>query len=239
MRKLKWILIAAGMKLLKVGLQYRISGERRQWLQPIPKAGLVNRQQYIINYCRQKSVLHIGFADAPFTKERIEKNLLLHTAIQSVASFVFGIDTDEEAVAVYQNLTGDRNTQAEFLQNLQYQKALACELVLAGEVLEHTSNPVAFVDVCSSVLQAGQELMITVPNYTSLDSIAASLHGTESVHPDHHWYFSPYTLLQKFNKEEWQLLHFEFGLYGAAMPNFIQKKYMATGDCIIAVFKKK
>jgi hypothetical protein len=239
MNKFKWILIAAGMKLLKMGLRYRISNERKEWLQPIPGTALVNRQQYILDYCRNKSVLHVGFADAPYTGERIKNKALLHSALRNVTSYMFGIDTDENAVALYQRLTGDVNTKAVDLLKLRDHKAIECEILIAGEVLEHTINPTSFIEACTTVTKTGQELLITVPNYTSLDSIAASLHGTESVHPDHEWYFSPYTLLKKFNKENWELLSFSFGMYGSEKPNFIEASYPATGDCIIAVFKRK
>lgn len=225
--------------MLKRGLRYRISNEQQQWLKPFPKAELVNRKDFILNYCRNKSVLHIGFADAPYTKERIEKKLLLHTQLKSVTSFLYGIDTNAHAVVLYKSETGDNNAAAVALQEVQDAKALSCELILAGEVLEHIVDPVSFINTCTAILKQGQELLVTVPNYSSLDSIAASLNATESVHEDHHWYFSPYTLLQKFEKVNWEVKQFAFGVYGDQPPNAIQQQFPATGDCIIAVFKRK
>jgi hypothetical protein len=239
MKKLKWIFIWSGLQLLKRGLRYRISNEQGQWLQAFPKAELVNRKEFILNYCRNKSVLHIGFADAPFTKERMDQKLLLHTQLKTVTSFLYGIDTDAHAVVLYKTETGDTNAAGVALQDVQDTAALNCELVLAGEVLEHVPDPVAFINTCTQVLKAGQELLVTVPNYTSLDSIAATLNITESVHEDHHWYFSPYTLLRKFDKTQWELKQFAFGVYGDKLPNAVQQQFPATGDCIIAVFKRK
>lgn len=239
MKKLKWIFIWCGLHLLKRGLRYRISGEQQRWLQAFPSAQLVNRKQFILDYCRNKSVLHIGFADAPFTAERIEQQNLLHTQLKAVASSLFGLDTNAEAVDNYRSLTGDVNVTAAPPGEFEQMNSFRYELILAGEVLEHIESPAAFISDCTNVLQAGQELLVTVPNYTSLDSIAATLNSTESVHEDHHWYFSPYTLFQKFDTAQWELQQFAFGVYGETQPNFIQQQFPAAGDCILAVFKRK
>ena len=36
------------------------------------KTGLQNREECILNYCAGKKLLHVGFADAPYTKENSE-----------------------------------------------------------------------------------------------------------------------------------------------------------------------
>lgn len=225
--------------MLKRGLHYRISGEQKRWLQSYPAAGLVNRKQFITEYCRDKAVLHIGFADAPFTAERIQQQTLLHTQLKATASSLYGVDTNEDAVNNYRTLTGDENVSTVPLREWKQEQASLYELVLVGEVLEHIASPSEFITECTTLLQPGQEVLVTVPNFTSLDSMAASLHTTESVHEDHHWYFSPYTLLRKFNQSAWELKSFAFGVYGEKQPNFIQRQFPATGDCIIAVFKRK
>ncbi|HEX4958870.1 MAG TPA: hypothetical protein VFV46_11880 [Lacibacter sp.] len=239
MKKIKWIFIWGGLQLLKYGLRYRISKDQQQWLQPFPAAQLVNRNQFLKNYCRNKNVLHIGFADAPFTKERIEQNSLLHLQLQTVTSSLYGIDTDIQAVNMYQAITGDTHVAALTLQELPKEILSGCDIVLAGEVLEHIPDLFSFIKACTVVLKAGQELLVTVPNYTSLSSIASTLNRTESVHQDHHWYFSPYTLFQKFDSSLWEQKQFTFGVYGEKLPNSVQQQFPATGDCIIAVFKRK
>jgi hypothetical protein len=239
MKKLKWISIWFGMKLLKSGLSYRIRAEQQQWLQEFPASNLVNRNQFLLECCRNRSVLHIGFADAPFTRERLDQNTLLHSQIKQVASFVWGIDPNTDAVNIYKNKSGDENVFAGTLKEFRHAKEFYFDLVLAGEVLEHIADPVSFIADCTGIFKKNQELILTVPNSTSLDSIAASLNGTESIHKDHHWYFSPYTLIKKFDTNFWELTQFTFGVYGNKQPNFIQKQFPATGDCIIAVFKRK
>jgi Methyltransferase domain len=238
MRKLKWIFIWAGLNLLKRGLKFRISGEEEQWLQPVPIGELINRETFITGYCKNKTVFHIGFADAPYTKEKLKTGTLLHSLLQSVTIELFGIDPDQQAVAIYQQQTKDINVAAVTLDEVSEQKIRQYNLVLIGEVLEHLRNPCAIIEQLEQKLKTGQEILVTVPNYISFDSMAASLHGKESVHADHEWYFSPYTLLKKFSKQKWQLSYFAYGKYGNNQINPVQKQFPATGDCIITVFKK-
>lgn len=239
MRKLKWILIWSGLKLLKRGLAYRITGEQAQWLQDIPKGELMNREAFILNYCKNKTVLHIGFADAPYTAAKLSAGTLLHSSLATTAAELFGIDPNEKAVAIYQQQTKDPNVSTSTIDEMQENEVKRYNLVLIGEVLEHISNPSAVIEQLEQKMKAGQELLVTVPNYASFDSIAAALHNTESVHADHEWYFSPYTLLKKFRKDLWQVHFFAYGLYGRNQVNAVQRQFPATGDCIIAVFKKK
>lgn len=238
MRKLKWIWIWAGMHLLRLGMRYRIRGTGKQWLQPLPEGILVNRKDFLLKYCRNKHIVHIGFADAPFTTERIKNGTLLHHHLRKTTASCFGIDTNEEAVALYKQLTGDAEVGAMSFQMMPDDLMVHSQLFLAGEVLEHIADPLQFIRTCEEKMKAGQELLVTVPNYMAWDGIAASLNNTESVHPDHEWYFSPYTLLKKFDKAKWKLQEFAYGLYGTSVPNFIQKQFPVTGDCLIAVFKK-
>ena len=239
MRKLKWIWIWAGLKLLKRGLKYRITGEQEQWLQPIPKAGLQNREECILNYCAGKKVLHVGFADAPYTKEKIQNKTLLHTKLKQHTTDLLGVDTDVESVELYKQLTNDEQVLAISPVELNNEQLQQYDIILIGEVLEHLPDPVAMIEQLYPKMKGGQLLMITVPNHVSFDSMAGALYETESIHPDHHWYFSPYTLLRKFPEKKWEQVLFSYGLYGNHQPNFIQKQFPATGDCLIAVFKKK
>jgi hypothetical protein len=240
MKIIKWILIWTGLKLLKVGLRFRIKGEGFNWLQPFKASGqMVNRIEWILKYCQGKKVMHVGFADAPYTKARIENNSLLHVKIKNVASDLFGIDAHEESVRIYKKMTGDELVYAGIISSFPSNQLNKYELILLGELLEHVENPCLLIRQLKEKLLPGQQVLITVPNYISYDSLSAALHKTESIHPDHHWYFSPYTLSSKFNPEYWSQEDLIFGLYGEKRPNFIQQSFPAIADCLIMIFKRK
>lgn len=239
MKKIKWIFIWVGLKFLKIGLRYRIQGEGRLWLQPFIATGIINRNDWVLNYVRNKKVLHIGFADAPFTEERIHDDTLLHTHLKKAAQFIFGIDTNMNAVHSYSKFTGDTEVKSIGIEDMHAQELADYDIFLIGEVLEHVESPLILIEDLKNKLISGQQLIVTVPNYISFDSLSAVLHETESVHADHHWYFSPYTLAKKFSPEFWRQEKLIFGLYGKKKPNFIQKDFPAIADCIVIVLSKK
>lgn len=244
MRKLKWIFIGTGLYLLKSGLRYRIEGEQKKWLQTIPKAELTYRDGFILSKCAGKKVLHIGFADSPFTESRINDGSLLHLKLKAVANKIWGTDIDKNSVELYKLKSGDTNVSAMVIENLQSSFFSEYEIIVAGEILEHLNDPQTMIDELHQKMYSGQCLIVSVPNITSLDSIAASLNRTESIHPDHKWYFSPYTLLNKFSVSEWVMVDFKYALYDSGKQaekkmNPLLRKFPNLSDCLVAVMQKK
>ena len=239
MNKIKWIWIWLGLKFLKIGLSSRIKGDGILWLQPFNVQCLTNRNDWVLNYVKEKKVLHVGFADAPFTEDRIRDNTLLHTHLKKAAQFIFGIDTNMDAVQLYSRITGDKEVKSIGIEDMYAQELIDYDIILIGEVLEHVESPSILIEDLQTKLTPGQQLIVTVPNYISFDSLSAVLHNTESVHPDHHWYFSPYTLAKKFNPNFWCQEKLIFGLYGEKKPNFIQKTFPSIADCIVMVLSRK
>jgi Methyltransferase domain len=242
MRKLRWLIIGACFAILKKALKYRLKGSGAQWIQSLPflKNSIVNREDFIIEFSKEKNVLHIGFTDYPFTAEKIQHHNLLHTKIKQVASFVLGVDNNKESIEEYVKLSGDTQVMyADALTNyssdiLQYNY----DVVVFAEVLEHLQNPSSAIALMSKTFKDNTKVLITVPNYTSLDSISACLNKTESIHPHHYWYFSPYTLNKLFNEHGFVCEKMCFGMYynsGVAINQILQNNTFA-GDCIIAVF---
>jgi len=238
-KKIKWFYIWAGLHLLKKGLHYRIEGDGNQWLQPYHTfSDPVNRMKWILDYSTGKKILHVGFADAPFTKDKIESGGLLHMQLKNKAAFLYGIDTNDEAVNLYRSMTNDLYVHTGTVDQITDERINDIELVIVGEVLEHILDPATLINQLQEKLKKGQQLLVTVPNYLSFDSISAGLHNTESIHPDHHWYFSPYTLANKFSAEHWDKKNLLFAYYGEKKPNFIESSFPALADCIILVLEK-
>ncbi len=238
---INWLITWVGFSLLKKSLHTRLRGSGEFWLQtPTMKANLLNRVDFILGYCKGKRILHIGFTDHPFTAERITSGDLLHLELQKITPHLAGLDVEPAAVNQYQSITHDENVWVGDIMVAYPAQATAFNptVILLTEVLEHLSNPYQAIDVLHAGFQTGTTILVTVPNYTALDSIAASLHQTESIHPDHRWYFSPYTLTALFDKKRFKLNQLNFGMYykaGSPVNTFL-KKYPYNGDCIIAVF---
>ena len=81
--------------------------------------GTKNRDSIIIDKCKDKVVLHIGATDEPYTKQKLEKNLLLHTHIKNIAKNVIGLDIDKESIE-FSSDKGINNIQYFDMNNLGY-----------------------------------------------------------------------------------------------------------------------
>lgn len=163
----------------------------------------VNRIEYLENIVRGKRALHFGFVDAPLSVERLRDGSLLHIRLKRASAFIHGVDLDPDAIEAYQRETGDHEvSQLDLLKDEPDLEPYRCgfDLVLVPEVLEHLINPgLALANLrrlCLLNTDNGREcrLVATVPDALALSGAIYALSGIGSVHPDHHFYFSPYTL---------------------------------------------
>jgi hypothetical protein len=178
----------------------------------------LNREMFIQQISKNKRVLHFGFLDSPFLKEKLEMGNFLHKKIQNHAKLVFGIDIDNESLNYYRELTGDIhnsicNIESE-IENINFFKK-DYDIILFPEVLEHTKNPLAVLNNLNKILQCNpnSKLILTVPNSFSILGFFYAMQGYENVHPDHYFYFSPYTIERILRDTGFQIL--EMYLYSS------------------------
>lgn len=70
-----------------------------RFLHKLPKAKLIkSRDNGILDFCRGKVVLHLGFVDEGIMDERIAAGNWLHEKVAGVARVVVGIDISEVGV---------------------------------------------------------------------------------------------------------------------------------------------
>jgi 2-polyprenyl-3-methyl-5-hydroxy-6-metoxy-1,4-benzoquinol methylase len=80
-------------------------------------------------------------------------------------------------------------------ENIQLEQKF--DLIVAGDVLEHMSNPGLFLQHCKKLLKDDGLLIISVPNtFHLIGNVWAWITNRERVHKDHCFYFSPKTLAQ-------------------------------------------
>lgn len=142
-------------------------------LHSIPEAEVVDRERFILDYCRGKRVLEFG-ASGP-----------LHEAIVKVASEFWGIDRVEAPHVMAFDLddVGQQHLPTEFPP----------EVIVCGEVLEHLGNPLWFLTRLRR--QFGETpTIITVPNAFGAVAARRITEGTENVNVDHVAWYSYRTL---------------------------------------------
>lgn len=146
-----------------------------------------------------KRVLHIGYADWPITD--LAANL--HVALDKVCAQLDGVDPHVEAAAeIRPHVRGKLMAGVEEVTD-------AYDVVLVPEVMEHVGDVRAFLQQLNTI--DFKSIMITVPDAFQcrgghFDYDPAHGVVVEVVHPDHNYWFSPYTLsncIQKYT--DWSI----------------------------------
>lgn len=161
---------------------------------------LVQRVDFIKATCRGRSVLHLGCTNWPYTREAVESGMLLHNELCKDATEVYGFDYDQEGIDTLSELGVSNLFRADLekLDEVPLQRTF--EVIVAGEMIEHLSNPGLFLKGIQRFMSSGTQLLITTINaYCGMRFFYYGLRGkrgtAEPVHPDHVAYFSYSTLM--------------------------------------------
>jgi 2-polyprenyl-3-methyl-5-hydroxy-6-metoxy-1,4-benzoquinol methylase len=120
---------------------------------------------------------------------------------QKVADHVKGIDilSDDVERARKDGYSGVEVGDAEsFIDEGKY------DVIFAGELIEHLSNPGLFLQCAHKNLADGGVVVLTTPNTYSLSRLAKCFSGLSNeppVNPEHTFYFTPATLKQLVTRE--------------------------------------
>lgn len=172
---------------------------------PLPRTRIVDRIEWLVEQCRDKRVIHVGFADAGFREEQGRAGLWLHGHLAEAASELVGIDADEAGVtaaveAGFEAHLGDC-TDPDAVAALEIEPA---DVVLAGEVIEHLRAPGPFLAAMHQICRPDGTLIVTTPNAYGLINVVASLtRRVEINHPDHLLMFTWRTLTRMMEGEGW------------------------------------
>jgi len=160
---------------------------------------LVQRVDFIKEICRGRKVLHLGCTNYPYTNDAIANEMLLHFELEKTASEIVGFDLDPRGLEI---LRGNGSSNL-FIADLERLEKVAIEdtfdVIIGGEMIEHLSNPGAFLTGIRSFMRADTKLVITTINaYCAMRFLIYGLRGkggqNEPVHPDHVSYYSYKTL---------------------------------------------
>lgn len=135
---------------------------------------------------RKDDVLDVGFWGQGVT---IHDPNWVHALLKARASNVYGIDLVFDDAKMqpkdhYQKVSAE---QANFGKSF--------DVVFAGDVIEHLSNPGLFLDACKKLLSKEGRLIITTPNCFNLFNIIEKVKKEEpTVNRDHVAYFNRKTI---------------------------------------------
>jgi SAM-dependent methyltransferase len=176
---------------------------------------LVDRVTFIKEAVRGRRTLHLGCANSPYTRESIARNMLLHPDLESLASEIYGFDLDQAGLDML-SAQGSTNLYRADLERLaEVPLDTVFDVIVAGEMIEHLSNPGLFLDGIKRFMGPGTDLVITTINaYSAMRFAMYGLRGrggeNEPVHPDHVAYYSYRTLKLVVERNGLELRRFCF-----------------------------
>jgi len=159
------------------------------FMRELPRLRVVARHEYVVDKCKQKSVLHLGAVDY-YNGEVCG----LHKGLMQVSRSLIGLDIDNDGIEKARS-AGIQNIVYADLERLdEVNIASKFDIIVAGEIIEHLSNPGLFLAGVKRFFGYHTEMLVTTPNAFSVHRFLIALRGREYVHPGHVCYYSYTTL---------------------------------------------
>ena len=138
---------------------------------------------------KEDSVLDVGCVGK---KNAYLDQSWLHQHLCSASNDVIGIDINNDEI-IELNKVG-YNIRYGDAENFSLNKKV--DVIVAGDIIEHLSNPGLFLICAKSHLRSNGKLIITVPNVWYILSWIQAFFHVPSVHPQHTMWFDERTLTQ-------------------------------------------
>lgn len=204
------------------------------------KFELVQRVDFIKSACEGKKVLHLGCTNYPYTEQAIKDEMLLHFELEKTARELYGFDFDQKGLDILREKGGVNlfQTDLEHLEDVALDETF--DVIIAGEMIEHLSNPGLFLQGIKRFMNDKTDLIITTINaYCALRFLIYGLRGkggtNEPVHPDHVAYYSYKTLSLILERENLNVKKFYFYDIGTEHRPFNRWFYNAFNDVSVKI----
>jgi len=170
----------------------------------------VDKLDWVTELCRDKRVLDLGAYDETAVELKEGTGWWLHGRLFEVARWVVGVDNSPLLPADgLETSARSRIVPGDILQLEAVPLGESPDVVVAGELIEHVPDPVAFLQGLSGDPRfAGATAVITTPNASAFYNFLLGFFGRESTHHDHvaiHSYKTLNTLCRKAGLVDWQL----------------------------------
>ncbi|WP_168201727.1 class I SAM-dependent methyltransferase [Phreatobacter aquaticus] len=183
-------------------------------------------------------MLHLGCTNWPYREQSSGDERFVHSVLLKEASEVWGVDADEEGLAALREqgvghlYRGDLENLAELPIDRTF------DVIVAGEVIEHLSNPGQFLSGIKRFMRNDTRLVITTVNaYCAFRMAIYGLRGrgghSEPVHPDHVAYYSYKTLVHIAGRAGLELDQFLFYDLGHEHRPFARRSITIINDLVV------
>jgi 2-polyprenyl-3-methyl-5-hydroxy-6-metoxy-1,4-benzoquinol methylase len=177
-----------------------------------------NRFDAIEPYIKNRTVLDIGCVDARPDGQKKYSSTGLHLFLKEHASELLGIDIDKKGVE--QMRQEGFNVIEANAEDMNLGKKFDC--IIAGELIEHLSNPGLFIENARNHLKDQGRLIITTANAFGIVNFFRILRKKGiKVHADHTCWYDPVTLTQLLSRYSFKPEH----IYFSNRTRWYLKKY--------------
>jgi SAM-dependent methyltransferase len=199
---------------------------------------LVQRTAYLREVCRARSVLHLGCTNWPYLEQSAGDDRFAHFVLRDVAAELWGIDRDAQGLEALAARGCGNLVRADLEQLDAAPLDRTFDVVVAGEVIEHLSNPGLFLAGVRRFMRDDSSLVITTVNaYCGMRFVAYALRGRcgrqEPVHPDHVAYLSYATLGHLVRRAGLEPDRFLFYDLGVEHRPFVRRSLRAINDALV------
>jgi len=204
------------------------------------KFELVQRVEFIRKACEGKKVLHLGCTNYPYTQQAIDSEMLLHFELAKVARELYGFDFDQAGLDILAAANGQNLYRADLEKLEEVELDETFDVIIAGEMIEHLSNPGLFLRGIRRFMNPETSLVITTINaFCGMRFLIYGLRGkggeNEPVHPDHVAYYSYKTLSLAVNRENLEVKKFCFYDLGTEHRPFNRWFYNLFNDVCVKI----
>jgi SAM-dependent methyltransferase len=171
--------------------------------------------------------------------EAIKNNMLLHFELEKTAKDLYGFDYDQEGIDVLSKAGGKNLFRADLEKLDEVELNETFDVIIAGEMIEHLSNPGLFLQGIKRFMHPETSLIITTINaYSALRFFIYGLRGrggeNEPVHLDHVAYCSYRTLNLVIKREDLKVNKFYFYDIGPKHRQFNRWFYNFINDISVS-----
>jgi len=187
----------------------RVAGRPALTAHRLPRARVVDRDEFLMGAAAGRAVTHVGFMDAGRRDAVRRDDRWLHARLATVARDLVGVDVDVDGVAAAR-ATGYKAHVVDVGDPVGVARAAIrpAELVVVGEVIECVTGMGAFLDGLRALCTPEGTLIVTVPNAFRLMNIVGMLTGRELAHPGQVARYSWYTLVNVLERHSWRVMSF-------------------------------
>lgn len=159
-----------------------------------------SRDNYIVEFCRNKKILHIGPCDWPYLDEKIKAGTLLYARIDEVCSNQIGVDLIADDVDTLNHMSFKNSKAIVQDMNNSWEPPYTPDVIIFGETIEHLVNVGQSIQSLKKCMGPNTVLLISTPNAYAFGNFVNSVQGVERQHPDHSVLFSEQVLTQLCHK---------------------------------------